>query len=166
MSAMDERTAIRSRTRAGLSRLAGPWWMFQLTGIAWLILSWVALRFTPASVPTVGALLGVLFLVAMVNEFFIAAVLAAVALAARRDGHHLRLRRRLVLRPARQRVLFAGAEPTLIWPVSGRPRPGGAEVLEQRRAAGAGRPVCGFVFLKRASILTGAYWCFQRKTND
>ena len=36
----------------------GPWWMFLLTGIAWLILSWVALRFTPASVPTVGALLG------------------------------------------------------------------------------------------------------------
>ena len=49
--------------------------MFLLTGIAWLILSWVALRFTPASVPTVGVLLGVLFLVAMVNEFFIAAVL-------------------------------------------------------------------------------------------
>jgi len=58
MSAMDETTAIRSRTRAGLWRLAGPWWMFLLTGIAWLILSWVALRFTPASVPTVGALLG------------------------------------------------------------------------------------------------------------
>ena len=40
MSAMDERTAIRPRTRAGLWRLAGPWWMFLLTGIAWLILSW------------------------------------------------------------------------------------------------------------------------------
>ena len=48
--------------------------LFLLTGIAWLILSWVALRFTPASVPTVGALLGVLFLVAMINEFFIASV--------------------------------------------------------------------------------------------
>jgi len=77
MSAMDERTAIRSRTRAGLWRLAGPWWMFLLTGVAWLILSWVALRFTPASVPTVGVLLGVVFLVAMVNEFFIAAVRAS-----------------------------------------------------------------------------------------
>ena len=74
MSAMDERTAIRSRTGAGLSRLAGPWWLFLLTGIAWLILSWIALRFTPASIPTVGALLGALFLVAMVNEFFIASV--------------------------------------------------------------------------------------------
>jgi uncharacterized membrane protein HdeD (DUF308 family) len=77
MSAMDERTGIRSRTRAGLSRLAGPWWIFLLTGIAWLIIAWVVLRFTPASVATVGVLLGVLFLVAMINELFIASVLSS-----------------------------------------------------------------------------------------
>jgi uncharacterized membrane protein HdeD (DUF308 family) len=77
MSAMDERTDIRSRTRAGLSRLAGPWWIFLLTGIAWLIIAWVVLRFTPASVATVGVLLGVLFLVAMINELFIASVLSS-----------------------------------------------------------------------------------------
>ena len=75
MSAMDERTDISSRTRAGLARLAGPWWMFLLTGVAWLILAWIALRFNPASIPTVGVLLGVYFLVATINEFFIAAVL-------------------------------------------------------------------------------------------
>jgi uncharacterized membrane protein HdeD (DUF308 family) len=74
MSAMDERTAFRSRTRAGLWRLAGPWWMFLLTGIAWLILSWVALRFTPASITTVGVLMGALFLFGMVDEFLIASV--------------------------------------------------------------------------------------------
>jgi len=74
MSAMDERTAIRSRTRAALWRLAGPWWMFLLTGIAWLVLSWVVLRFTPASVATVGVLLGVLFLFGMLNEFLTASV--------------------------------------------------------------------------------------------
>ena len=74
MSVTDEGTDIRSRTRAGLARLAGPWWIFLLTGIAWLILSWVALRFAPASVPTVGVLLGFLFLAGMVNEFFIASV--------------------------------------------------------------------------------------------
>ena len=74
MSAMDESTAIGSRTRAQLFRLAGPWWIFLLTGIAWLILSWISLRFTPASVPTIGILLGFLFLFAMVNEFFIAAI--------------------------------------------------------------------------------------------
>ena len=69
--------ALRERTRsarAALWRMAGPWWLFLLTGIAWLIIAWIALRFTPASVATVGALLGVLFLFAMVDEFFIASV--------------------------------------------------------------------------------------------
>ena len=42
MSAMDERTTLGSRTRAGLFRLAGPWWLFLLTGIAWLIIGWIA----------------------------------------------------------------------------------------------------------------------------
>src|SRR5215472_2291461 len=77
MNTMDERTALRSRTRAGLARLAGPWWMFLLTGIAWLILAWIALRFNPASIPTVGVLLGVYFLVATINEFFIASVMSS-----------------------------------------------------------------------------------------
>ena len=34
MSATHERTDIGSRTRAGLARLAGPWWVFLLTGTA------------------------------------------------------------------------------------------------------------------------------------
>ena len=75
MSTIDEGTAIGSRSRAGLARLAGPWWIFLLTGIAWLILAWIALRFAPASIPTVGVLLGVYFLVAAINEFFIASVM-------------------------------------------------------------------------------------------
>jgi uncharacterized membrane protein HdeD (DUF308 family) len=61
--------------RAALWRLAGPWWLFLLSGVAWLIIAWVALRFTPASVATVGVLLGVLFLFGMIDEFLIAAVL-------------------------------------------------------------------------------------------
>ena len=75
MSTMDDGTAIGSRSRAGLARLAGPWWIFLLTGIAWLILAWIALRFAPASIPTVGVLLGVYFLMAAINEFFIASVM-------------------------------------------------------------------------------------------
>jgi uncharacterized membrane protein HdeD (DUF308 family) len=74
MSTLDERSTIGSRTRAGLWRLAGPWWMFLLTGIAWLIIAWVVLRFTPASLTTVGVLMGILFLFAMFNEILIAAV--------------------------------------------------------------------------------------------
>jgi len=75
MSSNPDATAERIRgTRAALWRLAGPWWLFLLTGIAWLIISWVVLRFTPASITTVGVLLGVLFLLAAVNECVIAAV--------------------------------------------------------------------------------------------
>ena len=74
MSTTHERTTMGRRARAGLWRLAGPWWLFLLTGIAWLIIAWVTLRFTPASLTTVGVLMGVLFLFAMLNEVMIAAV--------------------------------------------------------------------------------------------
>jgi uncharacterized membrane protein HdeD (DUF308 family) len=74
VSTTHERATFGSRTRAGLWRLAGPWWMFLITGIAWLIIAWVTLRFTPASLTTVGVLMGVLFLFALFNEILIAAV--------------------------------------------------------------------------------------------
>jgi uncharacterized membrane protein HdeD (DUF308 family) len=74
VSSIDERTTIGSRTRAGLWRLAGPWWLFLLTGIAWLIIAWITLRFTPASITTVGVLMGILFLFALFNEILIASV--------------------------------------------------------------------------------------------
>ena len=74
MSTTHERTTMGRRARAGLWRLAGPWWLFLVTGIAWLIIAWVTLRFTPASLTTVGVLMGVLFLFAMLNEVMIAAV--------------------------------------------------------------------------------------------
>jgi uncharacterized membrane protein HdeD (DUF308 family) len=72
--ATEERTRIGRTSRAGLWRLAGPWWMFLVTGIAWLIIAVMVLRFTPASVNTVGVLMGVLFLLGAFNEFLIAAM--------------------------------------------------------------------------------------------
>ena len=74
VSTTHERATFGSRTRAGLWRLAGPWWMFLVTGIAWLIIAWVTLRFAPASLTTVGVLMGVLFLFALFNEILIATV--------------------------------------------------------------------------------------------
>lgn len=59
---------------AGRWRLGGPWWVLLLTGIAWLIFSVIVLRFTTTSVATIGVLMGVVFLAAMVNEFLIASV--------------------------------------------------------------------------------------------
>jgi len=60
--------------RAAAWRMAGPWWLFLVTGIAWLIIAVMVLRFTPASVNTVGILMGVLFLLAGFNEFMIGSV--------------------------------------------------------------------------------------------
>ena len=69
MSVNSDAQQDRTRgARSALWQLAGPWWLFLLTGIAWLIIAWVALRFTPASIATVGALLGVLFLFGMADE--------------------------------------------------------------------------------------------------
>jgi uncharacterized membrane protein HdeD (DUF308 family) len=70
----EQRPGSLPSPRAALWRLAGPWWLFLVTGIAWLIISWVVLRFTTASLATVGILLGVLFLLAALNEFMIASV--------------------------------------------------------------------------------------------
>jgi uncharacterized membrane protein HdeD (DUF308 family) len=74
MSTTDESTTMGRRARAGLWRLAGPWWLFLVTGIAWLIIAWVVLRFTPASITTVSVLMGILFLFALFNEILIASV--------------------------------------------------------------------------------------------
>jgi len=65
---------VGSGARAALWRLAGPWWLFLVTGIAWLIIAVMVLRFNPASLTTVGVLMGVLFLVGGFNEFLIASV--------------------------------------------------------------------------------------------
>jgi uncharacterized membrane protein HdeD (DUF308 family) len=48
---------------------AKNWWLFLITGIAWLLIGVLVLRFNITSVATVGILIGVLFLGAAVNEF-------------------------------------------------------------------------------------------------
>ncbi len=68
------RAAAQSAIEAAFRRLAGPWWMFLLTGIAWLVISAIVLRFTIASVATVGILLGVIFLASALTEFLSASV--------------------------------------------------------------------------------------------
>ena len=45
------------------------WWLFLVTGVAWLLISLVVLRFDVTSIPAVGALPGVIFLMAMFRGF-------------------------------------------------------------------------------------------------
>jgi uncharacterized membrane protein HdeD (DUF308 family) len=47
----------------------GVWWLFLIVGILWLLVALILFRFDLTSVAAVGALLGVLFSFAAVNEF-------------------------------------------------------------------------------------------------
>jgi uncharacterized membrane protein HdeD (DUF308 family) len=48
------------------------WWIELLAGIGWLVIAWLVLRANVTSLATVGLLLGVLFIVAGLNEAFVA----------------------------------------------------------------------------------------------
>src|SRR4030095_4163994 len=48
-----------------------PWWLFLVTGVAWLLISLIVLRFDVTSIAAVGVLLGVIFLMAGANEVLI-----------------------------------------------------------------------------------------------
>src|SRR5438034_10101603 len=54
-----------------------PWWVFLITGIAWMIIAVIVLRFQTdplTSVATVGFLIGALFVFATINEFVTASM--------------------------------------------------------------------------------------------
>jgi uncharacterized membrane protein HdeD (DUF308 family) len=60
---------MRGRVAAGL-----PWWLFLVTGIGWLLVSLIVLRFNITSVASVGVLLGVILIMAGANEFVVMGV--------------------------------------------------------------------------------------------
>jgi uncharacterized membrane protein HdeD (DUF308 family) len=73
---MTARTHQTRRRPAMLAQLAGPWWMFLVTGVAWLIISAAVLRFNITSVATIGVLIGVVFLMASASEILLASARA------------------------------------------------------------------------------------------
>jgi uncharacterized membrane protein HdeD (DUF308 family) len=64
----------RDRAETMLGRLAGPWWLLLVTGIAWLVIAMIVLRFRLASVAAVGALMGIVFLGGWLSELVIASM--------------------------------------------------------------------------------------------
>jgi uncharacterized membrane protein HdeD (DUF308 family) len=64
----------RGRVETVLDQFAGPWWMFLVTGIAWLVISLIVLRFRLTSVVAVGVLMGVVFLGGWFSEILIASI--------------------------------------------------------------------------------------------
>jgi len=65
---------LDTQLRQAVRRFAGPWWAFLIAGIAWFVISFVVLQLNLTSVSAVGVLLGVVFLITAVQEFFVAAV--------------------------------------------------------------------------------------------
>jgi uncharacterized membrane protein HdeD (DUF308 family) len=60
----DERMIVKEGARY--------WWVFLVSGIVWLLIAWMVLRLNSTSLTTVGVLLGVVFLLAGINEVGVA----------------------------------------------------------------------------------------------
>jgi hypothetical protein len=65
---------MESGERAAARSLAGAWWLFLVTGILWLLVALIVLRFNLTSIAAVGVLLGVILLMAGMNEFLMMAM--------------------------------------------------------------------------------------------
>jgi uncharacterized membrane protein HdeD (DUF308 family) len=60
--------------RESAREVTGRWWMVLVAGIAWLTVSLIILQFDQASITTVSAIVGVLFLFAAAENFALAGV--------------------------------------------------------------------------------------------
>ena len=72
MSAAEMSDTLDNDERSMLKAMTAPWWIFLVTGIIWILVSWVVLRFDSRSITTVGLIVGLVFLMAGLNEFMIA----------------------------------------------------------------------------------------------
>ena len=72
-SVEDSGFALVEARQAG-SELARYWWLWLVVGIAWVVAALVVLQFDAASVTTVGVIVGVMFTVASVQQFVLAAL--------------------------------------------------------------------------------------------
>jgi uncharacterized membrane protein HdeD (DUF308 family) len=50
-------------------QLSKLWWLWLVAGIAWIVIALVILQFDQASITTVGVLIGIMFVVAAVQQF-------------------------------------------------------------------------------------------------
>lgn len=58
--------------REAAGQVSKWWWLWLVMGIIWVILSLVVLQFSDASITTVGVVVGILILVAGLQQFFVA----------------------------------------------------------------------------------------------
>jgi uncharacterized membrane protein HdeD (DUF308 family) len=65
---------MESARNEATRQVAGAWWLFLVTGILWLLVALVVLRFNMTSIAAVGGLLGVILLMAGMNEFLMMSI--------------------------------------------------------------------------------------------
>jgi uncharacterized membrane protein HdeD (DUF308 family) len=65
---------LATAEREAVSGMARMWWWWLVTGILWLFIALIVLRFDSASVDTVGIIIGAMFLFAGLQQFFLAGV--------------------------------------------------------------------------------------------
>jgi uncharacterized membrane protein HdeD (DUF308 family) len=63
-----------TQLREAAQEAIGPWWTWLVAGAAWFVISVVVLQLNLTSVGAVGVLMGVVFLVSAIEEFFVASV--------------------------------------------------------------------------------------------
>jgi uncharacterized membrane protein HdeD (DUF308 family) len=70
---MSERTAtmVILDEREAAREAAGLWWLFLLTGLAWMIVAWLVLRWSPTSITTIAYLFGFVAIFFGINEFMV-----------------------------------------------------------------------------------------------
>jgi uncharacterized membrane protein HdeD (DUF308 family) len=75
---MSSQTATRqaesSEDRDVAQAMVDYWWLWLVTGIAWIVAALVILQFDGASITTIGILVGAMFTFAGVQQFMVAAV--------------------------------------------------------------------------------------------
>lgn len=60
--------------RDAARRATGLWWLWLVSGVAWVVIALVVLQFDEASVTTVGVIIGLMFLFTGVEQFVVAAL--------------------------------------------------------------------------------------------
>jgi len=70
MSDQIDQAAIAETAR----RVTGLWWLWLISGVAWVVIALVVLQFDAASVTTVGVIIGLMFLFSGVEQLVVATV--------------------------------------------------------------------------------------------
>jgi Short repeat of unknown function (DUF308) len=69
-----ESSVNRQAESLGDMNIGRLWWLWLITGVAWILIALVILQFDDASVTTVGVLIGIMFLLSGLQQFVVATV--------------------------------------------------------------------------------------------